>query len=339
MLDNLSFSRFKAYFRVEEPIRLPGYVRRGSSLRGALGYALRAVRYGMTGACPECMVRSECRYQSRSLCAYFFDSPSDHPFLRVAHEHLHRRMQREVYPQPFIIDPIDEGDYGPGALLVLPFTLIGRAIEFFPFMACALSLMGRLKLGQRTGNAFLEAITDGFATDDGNETLIFDGQTGRLVGPCQVVDFDVVRETCVSAQIGDSVVRRVLIRFVTPFRYKHENRLGVAADLTFEIFLKKLLERFTFLSVHSPLTYEWARHELLHLARQIETRPLSLEWCEFERLSARQKERMRLGGVLGDIEFVGNLDVFLPFLQMGAYLNVGKAASFGFGRYLITELA
>ena len=75
---NLSFSQFKAYFRVLEPLHLPAYT--GSTFRGALGYAMRKLHYGLKEkVCTECEIRSECRYTN--LYAYFFESPSDHPFI------------------------------------------------------------------------------------------------------------------------------------------------------------------------------------------------------------------------------------------------------------------
>jgi CRISPR/Cas system endoribonuclease Cas6 (RAMP superfamily) len=45
---------------------------------------------------------------------------------------------------------------------------------------------------------------------------------------------------------------------------------------------------------------------------------------------------MKLGGLIGDITFEGNITPFLPFLTLGRYIHVGKGTSFGLGKYEIT---
>ena len=44
---------------------------------------------------------------------------------------------------------------------------------------------------------------------------------------------------------------------------------------------------------------------------------------------------MKLGGLIGSITYEGNLDKFLPLLRIGEYIHVGKAVTFGMGRYRI----
>ena len=63
---NLSFSQFKAYFRVLEPLHLPAYT--GSTFRGALGHAMRKLHYGLKKVCTECEIRPECRYSNLLPC-------------------------------------------------------------------------------------------------------------------------------------------------------------------------------------------------------------------------------------------------------------------------------
>jgi hypothetical protein len=327
MLNNLSFSQFKAYFRVEDPITLPQYT--GTVLHDALGCAFWKVRYGMKETCPECSIRSACRYQN--LRAYFFKSPSDHPFIKPVHDELYRRMQRDEYPQPFVFDPITGGHYEAGQFLAFSFALIGKAIECFPFMACALSLVSGHDLGLGNRRITLEAIGDGFPADDASKTLIYDAATGQIHGPCQVIDFDCVRQWVLENTSPNETASGICIRFWTPFRYKSNGKLGV--PLTFEILMRNLLRRFTLLSVHSPLTSDMDHQHLLALAKDVKKESSSLKWDQLRRHSFTQKESMNLDGYLGDITFSGDLDIFLPYLRMGELLNVGKAASFGHGKY------
>ncbi len=331
-LNNLSFSRFKAYFQVKKTVDLPSYA--GSTFRGALGHGLRKVRYGTKGdACSECMVRSQCRYGA--LYAYLFESPSDHPF--IAENSRSLQMKHETYPQPFILEPPAGGLYLSGEFLPLWFTLVGKAIECFPFMACGLSHISHVGMvynegGIRgRGKISLEAIVDGTPSEDGSETLIYDGRTGRVVGPGQILDFDLVQHWVTSSLDREHPVERIRIRFLSPFRYKNENRLG--KPLIFEVFMRNVFRRLTLLSVHSPIPLAIDYKNLLALAENVQRETSTLQWFDWERASARQKVRMKLGGVVGDIVFSGDLSEFLPYIKMGEFLNIGKGGAFGLGKY------
>lgn len=67
----------------------------------------------------------------------------------------------------------------------------------------------------------------------------------------------------------------------------------------------------------------------------VESTESKLYWYDWNRYSSRQKKTMKLGGFLGTISFEGNLREFLPFIKIGEYLHVGKACTFGLGRYEI----
>lgn len=331
---NLSFSRFKAYFRVLEPLHLPAYT--GSTFRGALGHAMSKLYSGLKKkVCTECEIRSQCRYTN--LYAYFFESPSDHPF--IADNSRSMKMKHETYPQPFILEPPAGGLYLSGEFLPLSFTLVGKAIECFPFMACALSNISHVGIARKEegmkvrGKISLEAIVDAFHSDDANETLIYDGRTGRIVGPGQILDFDIIKQSVMGNLNCERPVERIRISFLTPLRFKNENRLGDA--LTFNVFIRNILRRLTLVSVHSPLSFCIDFKRLLSLAESVKTEESQLRWFDWERYSARQGGKMKLGGFVGDIVFAGNLNEFLPYIKMCEFLNVGKNCTFGLGKYEI----
>jgi len=60
-------------------------------------------------------------------------------------------------------------------------------------------------------------------------------------------------------------------------------------------------------------------------------------WYDWERYSSRQDRRMKLGGFVGEITYLGDLKDFLPFLLLGSYIHVGKGATFGLGKYRIAK--
>ncbi|MFH1134603.1 MAG: CRISPR system precrRNA processing endoribonuclease RAMP protein Cas6 [Pseudomonadota bacterium] len=123
---------------------------------------------------------------------------------------------------------------------------------------------------------------------------------------------------------------------MTPFSCKTNDIPG--RPLTFRIFMKNLLRRLTLLSVHSPFVAAPDYRGLLALASEVSVISSNLEWGRRSGPSSSQEEWRRQDGYLGEIVFSGNLDDFLPYLRIGEYLNVGKAASFGHGKYELNLL-
>ncbi|MEG3070433.1 MAG: CRISPR system precrRNA processing endoribonuclease RAMP protein Cas6 [Candidatus Syntrophopropionicum ammoniitolerans] len=58
-------------------------------------------------------------------------------------------------------------------------------------------------------------------------------------------------------------------------------------------------------------------------------------WVDWERYSSRQSSRMNMGGVVGQVEYRGDLGAYMPLLRLGQLVHVGKGAVFGMGKYAI----
>jgi CRISPR/Cas system endoribonuclease Cas6 (RAMP superfamily) len=46
---------------------------------------------------------------------------------------------------------------------------------------------------------------------------------------------------------------------------------------------------------------------------------------------------MKLGGVVGEITYEGDITAFMPYLKAGEILHIGKGTSFGLGKYQIIK--
>ncbi len=338
-LDNLSFAAFTARFRVttEEPVVLPPYT--GSAFHGALGRALRRVRYGRKSSCERCPNRPECRYGG--LYDYLFKAPADHPFIAGNLELLRRnyanpelRNPRDL-PPPYVIEPPPGGEYGLDEHILLRIILVGRAIEFFPFLVCGLEIMAAGKLG-KNGRAglHLEQITANGFSESNDAPLVYDSFSGGIIGPGLVYDMDTVKQWASEAFNDRNSCDRLGIRFITPFKYRKKER--IRSDPDFVDLLRTILRRIIFVSVHSPLTAPIDQEHLLELAGQIKAEGGRLRMGYITRYSGREKKRTRLYGAMGDdLIFTGNLTPFLVYLKMGELLHTGKAATFGFGKFTI----
>ena len=102
--------------------------------------------------------------------------------------------------------------------------------------------------------------------------------------------------------------------------------------------MKNLLRRITLLSVHSPLSIEIDYLELLEQAKSVRVVSSHMvEWYDWERYSSKQKKRMKLGGLVGEVDFLGDLGAFMPYIKIGEYLHIGKGGSFGLGKYVVVS--
>ena len=122
--------------------------------------------------------------------------------------------------------------------------------------------------------------------------------------------------------------------FVTPTRVVHAEALTPEPD--FHVLIRVLLRRLSNLAYfHCGTELNLDFRGLITAAEQVETVSSDLRWHDWERYSARQDTRMKLGGVVGRVTYQGNFQPFLPLLQLGEIVHVGKGTSFGLGKYVI----
>jgi CRISPR/Cas system endoribonuclease Cas6 (RAMP superfamily) len=72
--------------------------------------------------------------------------------------------------------------------------------------------------------------------------------------------------------------------------------------------------------------------QLSALAKDIKCET-EFSWCQWDRYSNRQQQKMTMGGVLGHLTLTGELAPFLPLLHLGQWLHVGNKTTFGMGQY------
>lgn len=124
----------------------------------------------------------------------------------------------------------------------------------------------------------------------------------------------------------------IKIDLKTPLRLKSRNELQ--NNLPFALLVRAMLRR-----VSSLFNY-WGEGEpsldyrgMVQRAEQVEVAARNLYWHEWERYSNRQETAMNFGGMLGSITYKGNLNEYLPLLQLCSQLHIGKQTTFGLGSF------
>lgn len=131
---------------------------------------------------------------------------------------------------------------------------------------------------------------------------------------------------------------KVDLRFITPLRLIYERKL-VRRELGFHHIVRNLLRRvsalYYFHQEQSLPTF--SPKSLIEHSEKVLTLRDNLFWKDWERYSFRQKRRIPLGGLVGEITFQGPLSPFLSLLRAGEILHCGKNTSFGLGKFTIAE--
>lgn len=101
--------------------------------------------------------------------------------------------------------------------------------------------------------------------------------------------------------------------------------------------VKRLFER-AFLLAHFHCGAEMGDFEgFAKGSEDVKTIRNKLRWVDWERYSTRQQARMKFGGWVGEITYKGDFQKYLPLLSLGEHIHVGKATTFGLGKYRIKQ--
>lgn len=306
----------RVVLRARDPLRLPPY--KGSALRGGFGAVFKeTVCVVEHRDCARCLLRARCAFP------YVFDTPVPEDAVRL--------RKYPAAPHPFVFLPPLETQtvYQPGDPLTFGLTLIGKGIDFLPYFLYAFERLGeRRGLGKGRGRFVVESVS--WLAPQGEEVVIYEGSQKTLRNAFRPVT---VRDLC-PTHSAPSPLRSVTLHFLTPARIRYQEALTPAPD--FHVLMRTLLRRLSNLAYfHCGGELELDFRGLIAAAEQVETVSSDLRWYDWERYSARQDARMKLGGFVGRVTYRGDLQPFVPLLRLGEVVHVGKGTSFGLGKYVM----
>lgn len=307
-LRKIRYARFRLEMAAVSQLRLPPY--KGSTFRGAFGHTFkRLVCVKRDLDCSTCLISDRCVYY------YVFETP-------FSGEGRDSRGYTFV-PHPFVIEPPEEVRelYEPGAELRVGLVLVGRALDYLPYFIYAFEEMGQRGLGAGRGKAALQRVI-ALGPEPSDDRCIYQSGTGQLEQ-----DYPVGVGAPDTATVGT-----LRLRLHTPLRLKAEGRY--TRQLDFSLLVRALFRRASDLArFHCGAELDLNYRQWIEQAAEVSAVATTLRWHDWERYSQRQDRRMKLGGLVGEAEFVGAWQSFLPLLRLGADLHVGKGTGFGLGRY------
>ena len=315
MFENIKLAKFRIELTAETEIRLPPYA--GSTLRGAFGSSFRQTvcTMGDTG-CSQCLLQSKCVYHQIFETPVTQDAPR---FLRGV----------KTAPRPFIIEPPVQhsGLFKPGDTLRFHLVLIGSFAGYLPFFVQSFIRMAQKGFGKGRGRARLTHVFQ--LNPDGTERLTYNGESHLL-------DFNVQTYSPTAWYNGALPNGNELdLEFITPTRLKHQGRITTEItprQLVFALYNR--CNQLNFFHCNGADNPDYLK-ELLTASENIEFTHRNIRWHDWERYSQRQQTRMKLGGFLGKLGLRGDLAPLWLLFKTGELLHIGKATTFGLGKYEI----
>lgn len=312
-MEKITIGRFGFSLKPLEPIILPAY--KGSTLRGGFGHAFKRVVCALKkNDCAECILKEKCVY------SYVFETPppSDTTIMR----------KYTSVPHPFIIEPPLETKrvYKPGDNIEFSLTLIGKAADYLPYFIYSFSELGNIGIGKGKGKYELTKVKS-------NGKIIYNSKT-KTITPYKLKDLSIKPPV---SGVKDSASSLLTLNFLTPTRIIYNKHLAI--DPEFHIFLRTLLRRLSLLYYFHAGgdTSDWDFTEVIERAKSVKLKNSNLKWHDWEKYSARQDTKMKMGGFMGRITFEGDLKPFMPLIKAGEVLHVGKGTGFGLGRYEVSN--
>jgi hypothetical protein len=360
--------RFDFTLRAETEAWLPRY--KGSTLRGAFGSALKhAVCIRSDMDCEVCIVRPSCIYTQlfetlppegqKPTLTLGLTTPDTVSVARPSGSAFHGQQHA---PRPFVLEPPleEKQHYLPGERITFGLTLVGRAVDYLPYVIFAVDETGRRGLGQERGRFVLESVS--CRTANGEDRLIYDSAEQRLAsGPFSMTaeEFITQRLSQLFRDLGlrahgswpEPEIRDLKpesrapspeprpfllkLRFLTPTRIRVQGDLQ--SGVTFELLMKNILRRiWQVVSLHCGVESGFDHRRLIERAKGVTVVRSQLRWHDWERYSNRQGGPMKMGGFVGEMEFAGVDCEFLSVLVLGELFHVGTGTTMGLGKFEVS---
>jgi hypothetical protein len=294
---------------------LPSFI-----FRNNIGFQLRKITCVLKNQeCQNCILRVSCIYSS------VFETPIEKNNAVLG--------GRNKAPHPYAVyaDAAVAGTAVDG--LNLDIVLIGTGVKYFPYMLLAMFNMSKSGiLKERIKFNIDDIICGGVSIMDKSD------YSCKNVKPeiwninkddidCQL---DVYNNSLNSS--GENGIKTVRINFLTPVRLQHKGRY--LSNITYKDLLYAAVRRVGLLNdFFGDGDIDAAGGDFVDSATEGKEFDADLKWVDYSRYSARQKQSMKMGGLVGTATVKGRFsEAELSLLNAAELFGIGKNVSFGLGR-------
>jgi len=288
-----------------DEIVFPEY--KGSVFRGAFGWKFKKLTCVLKHLddCKECILKKTCPYFNIFENKYY----SEKPLLKTG----------SSIPHPFVLLPPLDGKrkFTKDETFEFELTIIGKWAQTLPYFLLTFQEIGKSGIGRHKSKFEIEAIYQG------DKNILNKSDINFNIKEFNLNDF----------LKSDAHIKSLFVECITPLRLMKKNK--PLCDINFKDFYLSALRRCQLLLYYYD---EKSIDELINVKKlneivdTIEVKNKTTYWYNWERYSNRQKKRISLSGIMGQIHFEGNISPFLPLLKFAETFHLGKNTVFGLGK-------
>ncbi|MGC8976042.1 MAG: CRISPR system precrRNA processing endoribonuclease RAMP protein Cas6 [Candidatus Ratteibacteria bacterium] len=301
-LDKISFIKLEFLLKPINQITLSSF--KGSTIRGGFGYSFKkSICTQKIKECERCLIFENCLY------------------IKLFEPKIFDIGKRKEIPRPFVIEyPSDKKTiYKENEKLKFNLILFGNSINFFPYFFISFLNLGNEGIGKEREKFIIDEISQIYPV----VKKIFKFTSEKIEIP------EIKKVEYKKGNLG-----KIKLKFITPAKIKHYGKLISIPE--FHMLIKAILRRtYLILKYWCDFDGKIDFNEIIERSKEIKISKCDLRWYDYERYSTRQKERLKHGGIIGEIEYKGEIGDFLPLLEVGSHIHIGKNTSFGLGHYII----
>lgn len=225
--------------------------------------------------------------------------------------------KQDIVNPYFIEPPRSKSHFEKGELLSFTFVLVGNAIQYAEVVIKALHQCKTFGLGAQRAPFILKDILHGTQFGD---VYSEEGFNNMALMPENI----------------DSLSRNehatwCSLHLLTPLRIRRNGKL--VEDITFPTIIRNITKRIGMLTERygGHINNELATTSC-ELAQSINGTVSALHLSQMHRFSNRKNESMDWSGMLGALQFEGELSSFIPWLKAAQVLHIGRNSTFGCGK-------
>ncbi|MCX8023247.1 MAG: CRISPR system precrRNA processing endoribonuclease RAMP protein Cas6 [Syntrophorhabdaceae bacterium] len=326
-MKHFKIAQYRFTFIPEDRIVMPE-TGKGNVIRGAFGTTLRrlcCIDY-RTGECNKCGQKNVCAY-------HIIFNPVD----------LVKQKRLKKPPRGFIIKPPLETKtvYTPEDPFIFDMVLVGKLIEYIPWVVVPFNELGRNGIGINRGRFTLGGVS---IVVDGDTVSLYDRKNPVFKNSDLFITGEEIQKKVRYMQKG-----RITLEFMTPTRIKFnpEGLRGgsvIVKEPEFHHIIRRLLSRLSALYLaYVDEDVELDYKSIIEKAMSVIKKEADVRWVETKRKSRTEFDRDRrhathdLSGFIGRITFEGDLEDVLPLILFGEYIHVGEDTTFGNGWYRVID--
>lgn len=293
---DLAYGEYEFYLKSLETAHLPFY--KGSVIHGALAAALKKTVCALRlNDCRSCILSDSCIFS---------------------------RVFNHEKPCSIMVCPSlnYKIKFNRGCGLRFKVVLFGEANKYISYLIYSLNLAKNSGIGKRIrgqrGKFVLEDVTQ-------NNRSIYN-PAEKIINP-EPLDHLFLESR--DNEFKKNVKVRLI--FLTPFQVDASDKENT--EVPFGLLWSEIFRRtMDIIKDFGNNALNLNEDDFLKKAEMIEIMDSDTMWQGWNKYDFKEKKYVSVGGIVGDVTYVGDLGLFIPFLRFCEKVHIGKNTSIGFGK-------